>query len=83
MQIRAEEQEDEDKKGISLMGSKTISAKQEPQEIVLTAEAIKSQFLPNHDFPAPVGAPPKVRHPGESPISINDFQDKGTVINIA
>ena len=42
MQIRAEEQEDEDKKGISLMGSKTISAKQEPQEIVLTAEAIKS-----------------------------------------
>ena len=35
MQIRAEEQEDEDKKGISLMGSKTISAKQEPQEIVL------------------------------------------------
>ena len=78
MQIRAEEQEDNDKKGISLMGSKNISAKPEAQEIVLTAEAVKSNFLPSNDFPMPVGHPPQVRHPGENPISINDFKDRGT-----
>jgi len=73
MQIRAEEQEDDDKKGISLIGTKSISTKHEPQEIVLTPEAIKNQFLPNHDFPTAVGVPPRIRHSKESPITKNDF----------
>ena len=47
------------------MGSKTIPPKGEPQEIVLTAEAIQSNFLPKYDFPQTIGSPPTIRKPNE------------------
>ena len=46
------------------MGTKTM-IKGEQQEIVLNAEANQSNFLPQYDFPSPIGSPPNIRHANE------------------
>ena len=64
MQIRAEEQDDEDKQGIALMGRKEGSQGTEAAEVqpdVPTDASAKRSFLPKHDFPQPVGTTGQIR----------------------
>lgn len=54
MQIRAEEQDDDDKMDIALMGRKD---KPDATSISMQSEAkTMASFLPKTDFPEPVGA---------------------------
>ena len=44
------------------MGSKAATTtKNESHELILTEEALKDNFIPKHDFPQPIGSPPKIK----------------------
>ena len=55
MQIRAEEQDDEDKENISLMGQKAASDLPPQEQMTL-----QQKLSGNYDFPQQVGSAPQV-----------------------
>ena len=78
MQIRAEEQDDEDKQEIALMGRKDPGDNTNQSMSVNSEANTMASFQPRNDFPQPIGSAEQVRDPDYKPP---EYRDRGLKIS--